>query len=116
MGNSNVKFGSINDPENSRPGYYVNGKILKYHTEIIPLIPGETLSSLKKLKYGYAMTNKRVLYQGKTIENANVNTFKILNIKDVPSLNDPQLTRLNSVLGISGNKIFYKGLLIKLVK
>ena len=51
MGNSNVKFGSINDPENSRPGYYVNGKILKYHTEIIPLIPGETLSSLKKLKY-----------------------------------------------------------------
>ena len=62
------------------------------------------------------MTNKRVLYQCKTIENANVNTFKILNIKDVPSLNDPQLTRLNSVLGISGNKIFYKGLLIKLVK
>ncbi len=119
MGNtpsSNIKFGSINDPTNSRPGYYANGKMLKYHTEEITLLPNETLGSLKKLKYGYAMTNKRVFYKGKVIDSANVDTFKILNIKDVPSLNDPELTKLNSVLGISGNKVFYKGNLIKIIK
>ena len=60
MGNSQsldnkIKFGSVNDPENSRPGYYANGKMIKYHTEKIELLPDELVSSFKKLKYGYAI-------------------------------------------------------------
>jgi len=115
MGNESSKpsFGSVNNPESARPGYYKNGKMLKYHTQQIILEPGETLESFKKLNYGYALTNKRIFFRGVPLEKANPNTFKILNIKDVPSLNDPELTKLNAVLGKSGNNIYYKGKMIR---
>lgn len=115
MGNKTSKpsFGSVHDPESARPGYYKNGKVLKYHTREIILDPNETLDSFKKLNYGYALTNKRVFFRGTPLQKANSNNFKILNIKDVPSLNDPELTKLNAVLGKSGNNIYLKGKLIK---
>ena len=84
---------------------------------------GETIESFKKLKYGYAITNKRVFYKGHSINGINPNNFSIINIPDVSSLNDPSLVKLNSVLGIETviNKkqikknIYYKGNLIKII-
>ena len=108
-----IKFGSINDPQNSRPGYYSNGKIIKYHTDVIDLIPGETINSFTKLKYGYAVTNKRVFYKGVPIKNASPDNFKIINRENVK---DPELSKLNSVLGIENDKkIYHKGKLINAV-
>ena len=95
-----IKFGSINDPINSRPGYYTNGKILKYHTNEIILIDNENIASFKKLKYGYAITNKRVFYKGVYMDKVNPNNFSIINIPDVKNLNDIQLVKLNSFLGM----------------
>ena len=107
------KFGSINDPDNSRPGYYNNGKIIKYHTREIPLVPGEYITSFKKLRYGYAITNKRAFYKGTPMFGVNPSHFGLLNRDQVSSLNDPNLNKLNSVIGVEsfGNKknIFYKG-------
>ena len=123
MGNTNSaqvkakKFGSINDPDNSRPGYYNNGKMIKYHTTEISLIPGEDINSFKKLRYGYAITNKRAFYKGTPMLGVNPSHFGLLNRDQVPSLNDPNLTKLNSVIGVEslGNKknIYYKGKLIR---
>ena len=124
MGNNNSilkpdvkKFGSINDPNNKRPGWYCNGKIIKYQTNQIQLIPGETIESFKKLKYGYAITNKRAFYKGEQILKVNPAQFGIINRQDVHQLNNKEFTKLNSVLGIEtiGNqrKIYYKGKLIK---
>jgi len=122
MGNNNsrpvktIKFGSVNDPENGRPGWYFNGKIIKYHTQEIPLVAGEDINSFKKLKYGYAITNKRAFYKGEQMIGVNPSNFGILTREQVPSLNDNNLTKLNSVLGVesAGNKrkIYYKGNLI----
>ena len=115
-----IKFGSINDPKNSRPGYYANGKILKYHTSEIILLLDENLESFKKLKYGYAITNKRVFYKGIPINNINPANFDIINIKNVKVLNDIQLVKLNSVLGIEitlqdKKNIYHKGHLFKTI-
>ena len=109
-----IKFGSINDPENSRPGYYTNGKIIKYHTQEIKLLPGEMVKSFKKLKYGYAVTNARVFYKGVPIKNVDPNKFEIINRENVTI---PELKKLNSVLGVENGKNFYHmGKLIYIVK
>ena len=123
MGNNNSilkpdvkKFGSINDPNNKRPGWYCNGKIIKYQTNQIQLVPGEDIGSFKKLKYGYAITNKRAFYKGESIIGVNPSHFGIINRQDVNQLNNPELVKLDSVLGIEtfGNKrkIYHKGKLI----
>ena len=113
----NIKFGSINDPDNSRAGYYNNGKILKYHTTEIPLIPGEKLESFKKLNYGYAITNRRAFYQGEELLGVNPSHFGIINRNELPKLNRPDLQKLDSVLGVESfgkkfRKIYYKGKLV----
>jgi len=113
----NIKFGSIYDPENSRPGYYKHGNTIRYHTSEIPLIPGERLDSFKKLNYGYAVTNKRAFYQGEELLGVNPSHFGIINRSELPKLNRPDLTKLDSVVGVEsfGNKfrkIYYKGRLI----
>ena len=122
MGNTNstqsikkkcIKFGSINDTEHSRPGYYANGKIIKYHTEQISLLPEENIESFKKLKYGYAITNKRVFYKGKPIKNANPLNFKVFTRENINSLGKNNLKKLNSVIAIENDKnIYHKGKLI----
>ena len=112
-----IKFGSIKDPNNSRPGYYTNGKIIKYHTDELEMIPGENVESFKKLKYGYATTNKRVFYKGKPVSGiVNPANFRIINRNQISSFGNEQLTKLDSVLGLENvngdNHIFYKGYLI----
>jgi hypothetical protein len=111
-----IKFGSINDPDNSRPGYYNNGKILKYHTDEIPLVAGENIESFKKLRYGYAITNKRAFYKGEPILNVNPSHFGILQREEVHKLNNSSFSKLNSVLGIESigkyKNVYYKGKLI----
>ena len=111
-----IKFGSIHDPGNPRPGYYYNQntRTLKYHTHIIPLLPGENV--FKKLKYGYAKTNKRVFYKGIHILGAIPDNFSTLTIPEVKELGNPNLSKLNSVLGIFDNSYYYKGKLINRVK
>jgi len=111
-----IKFGSIHDPGNPRPGYYYNQntRTLKYHTHEIILLPGENI--FKKLKYGYAKTNKRVFYKGIHIPGAIPDNFSTLTIPEVKELGIPKLTKLNSVLGILGNSYYYKGKLIDRVK
>jgi len=111
-----IKFGSIHDPGNPRPGYYYNQntRTLKYHTHEIILLPGENV--FKKLKYGYAKTNKRVFYKGIHIPGAIPDNFSTLTIPEVKELGIPKLTKLNSVLGILGNSYYYKGKLIDRVK
>ena len=115
-----IKFGSVNDPGNPRPGYYYNQntRTLKYHTHLIPLLPGENV--FKKLKYGYAKTNKRVFYKGIHIPGAVPDNFSTLTIPEVKELGIPNLSKLNSVLGILDNNsynskysYYYKGKLIK---
>jgi hypothetical protein len=119
MGNSQssdnkIKFGSVNDPENSRPGYYANGKMIKYHTEKIELLPDELVSSFKKLKYGYAITNKRVFYKGEPLKNVNPNKFEIINRENVSI---PELKKLNSVIGIeNGKNVYHMGKLVHVIK
>jgi hypothetical protein len=119
-GNKKIKFGSIHDPGNPRPGYYYNQntRTLKYHTHEIILLPGENV--FKKLKYGYAKTNKRVFYKGIHIPGAVPENFSTLTIPEVKELGNPALTKLNSVLGILGNNsynsYYYKGKLIDRVK
>lgn len=107
-----IKFGSIHDAENPRPGYYYNQntRILKYHTFNIVLLPGENV--FKKLKYGYAKTNKRVFYKGIHIPGAVPENFTTLTIPEVKELGNPNLSKLNSVLGILDNNYYYKGKLI----
>ena len=118
-----IKFGSIHDAGNPRPGYYYNQntRILKYHTTEIILLPGENV--FKKLKYGYAKTNKRVFYKGIHIPGATSENFTTLTIPEVKELGNPNLSKLNSVLGIekgsynSKNSVrqysyYYKGKLI----
>ena len=111
-----IKFGSIHDPGNPRPGYYYNQntRTLKYHTHEIILLPGENI--FKKLKYGYAKTNKRVFYKGIHIPGVIPDNFSTLTIPEVKELGIPKLTKLNSVLGILGNSYYYKGKLIDRVK
>jgi len=99
-----IKFGSINDPENSRPGYYTNGKILKYKSNEIELVPGENLDFFKKLKYGYALTNKRVFYKGYVIPNLKPDNCKIINRNE-----SGNYSKLNSVLLFNGVNYYYKG-------
>ena len=113
-----IKFGSISDPLNPRPGYYYNKntRVLKYKIHDIPFLQGET--NFTKLKYGYAKTNKRVFYKGVHIISANPNNFQTMNIPEVKKLNIPLLSRYNSVLGVEIsndkiNKIYYKGKLIQ---
>ena len=107
-----IKFGSVNNPEHSRPGYYSNGKIIKYHTNTINLLPGENVGSFKKLGYGYAITNKNVYYKGARILNVNPDNFRVINRNQVSSLGIPHVTKLNSVIGVSNNNIYHKGKLI----
>jgi hypothetical protein len=110
---SSIKFGSINDKEHSRPGYYANGKIIKYHTDKILLLPEENIESFKKLKYGYAITNKRVFYKGTPLKNVNPLNFKVFTRENINSLGKNNLTKLNSVLGIENDKnVYHKGKLI----
>ena len=111
-----IKFGSIHDPGNPRPGYYYNQntRTLKYHTHIIPLLQGENV--FKKLKYGYAKTNKRVFYKGIHIPGAIPDNFNTLTIPEVKELGNSNLSKLNSVLGIFDNNYYYKGKLINRVK
>ena len=119
-----IIFGSVNDDSHPRAGYYHNKNIIKYHTEQIILIPGESSNSFKKLKYGYAKTNKRVFYKGLVIPEANPNTFYVINRENVLSQLGKEYSKLNSVLGISNSnknnqnnqnnntKIFYKGVIV----
>ena len=111
-GTKKIKFGSIHDPGNPRPGYYYNQntRTLKYHTHEIVLLPGENV--FKKLKYGYAKTNKRVFYKGIHIPGAVPENFTTLTIPEVKKLGNPNLSKLNSVLGILDNNYYYKGKLI----
>ena len=108
-------FGSVNDELHPRAGYYHNGNIIKYHTVPIVLIPGELPNTFIKLKYGYAKTNKRVFYKGAGILNANSATFSVINRDNVKVLNDNNLIKLNSVLGMdyynNKRRIYYKGVL-----
>ena len=107
-----IIFGSVNDDSHPRAGYYHNKNTIKYHTIPIILIPGESSDSFKKLKYGYAKTNKRVFYKGVPISGVNPNTFYVIN------RNNPE-NNTNSVLGIStgtgtiNKKIFYKGVFLE---
>ena len=85
MGNSNsVKFGSINESgKSTRPGYYIkNEKTVIYNGNDINLNEFE-FGSFKKLKYGYATTNKYVYYEGKIIPDADSKSFKVLNRKHI---------------------------------
>jgi hypothetical protein len=90
MGNSSPKpsFGTIHPVEGKscRPGYYCNKNNMIYGGQLIEKLPEET--TLKKMGYGYAKTNVRVLYKGKTIINANPDTFTIINRKSKSNLND----------------------------
>jgi len=113
------KYGSVNNPEIPRDGYYYNQSknIIKYRGIDIPILPGET--EFKKLKYGYAKTNKRVFYQGQLIPNANPLTFDVVtrdSLKLMSKLNEVDLTRLNSVLGMdkynNRTRLYHKGNLI----
>ena len=109
-----IIFGSVNDDSHPRAGYYQYKNTIKYHTKVITLIPGELPESFKKLKYGYAKTNKRVFYKGVPISGVNPNTFYVIN------RNNPE-NNTNSVLGISTGtgtgtitkKIFYKGVFLE---
>ena len=112
-----IKFGSIHDPGNPRPGYYYNQntRILKYHTHEIVLLPGENI--FKKLKYGYAKTNKRVFYKGIHLTSANQNNFETMNIPEIKKLGIHSLSKYNSVLGVEKvdgtiTKVYYKGKLV----
>jgi len=110
------KYGSVNDPGTPRDGYYYNPSknTIKYRGNDIPILPGET--EFKKLKYGYAKTNKRVFYQGKVIPNANPLTFDVVtrdSLKLMSKLNEVNLTKLNSVLGMdkfnNKTRLYHKG-------
>jgi hypothetical protein len=122
MGNvqsDNVKstkkpFGNVYG-ENPRPGYYIrNGKVV-YKGQDLQLIPGET--DFHKLKFGYLRSNKRVLYNGKTVTGANPATFLTVTRNNTSTLSrnpeiNQEFVKLNSVLGMDflGNKkrIYFK--------
>ena len=113
-----IIFGSVNDDSHPRAGYYHNKNTIKYHTIPIILIPGESSDSFKKLKYGYAKTNKRVFYKGIVIPGANPNTFYVVNRENVLSQLGKEYSKLNSVLGVQDNtqnginKVFYTGTIV----
>jgi hypothetical protein len=117
MGNDNStpNFGSVYPKENEkpRPGYYFNNIVKMYHGSPIEVLPEE--NSFKKLKYGYAKSNKRVFYKGVPIQDTLPNTFSIIsraNVKNIINDSD-QLVKLNAVLGLdySCNKkrLYYRG-------
>jgi hypothetical protein len=96
--NKVVKFGSISNPDNPRPGYYFNPntKTLIYKTIIIVLLPDET--NFTKLNHGYAKTNKRVFYCGIPIESAkpeNFTTINSCNLKEYPILK-----KMKQIIGV----------------
>ena len=112
-----VPFGNVNPKEGQkgRPGYYINKEKYFYCGSEIQKLPNE--DEFQKLRYGYAKTNKRVLYEGKTIHGAETN-FIVVNRKNKFNLpNDESLKVLDSVLGMDsyeGKQRFYsKGVLIK---
>jgi hypothetical protein len=117
MGNKNTvpNFGSVYPKENEkpRPGYYFNNVAKMYHGLPIEVLPDE--NSFKKLKYGYAKSNKRVFYKGVPIQDTFPDTFSIISRANVKNIIDgsEQLVKLNSVLGMdySSNKkrLYYRG-------
>ena len=122
MGNKNsiekVNFGSIHPKENEkpRPGYYFKKTKRMYKGNDIQLVPDE--DSFKKLKYGYAKSNKRVFYKGLEIPGANPSTFSIISRPNVNNIieKSEQLVKLNSVLGMdfdcNKKRLYYKGTVI----
>ena len=105
------KFGSTQDPNSPRPGYYFKNKKIKYHSTTIELVPNEKIETFEKLKYGYAKSNMRVFYNGLPITSADPKTFKILNRQEAINIKD--IPNLNSVLGMDSKNIYHKGKVIK---
>jgi hypothetical protein len=117
MGNNNStqNFGSVYPKENekARPGYYFNKGSKIYNGAPIELLPEE--DSFRKLKYGYAKSNKRVFFKGVPIQDTIPNTFSIVSRGDVKNIinESDQLVKLNSVLGmdysLNKKRLYYRG-------
>jgi hypothetical protein len=108
-----VKFGSINDPSNPRAGYYIHNSTVKYHTKDISLSATE-LPTFKKLNHGYAVTNKRVFFRGKEIQNVTPENFEVINrdkVKLIPGVT-LEVIKLNSVIGKHNNDLYCHGVLL----
>ena len=113
--NPGTPFGKIHpkDNEKARPGYYFNTTSKLYQGTPIEVLPDE--HAFKKLKYGYAKSNKRVFYKGVPIQGAFPNTFSIISRPNVRNIIDDseQLIKLNSVLGMDFNcnkkRLYYRG-------
>ena len=107
MGNKPSSFGttSVYKSENEnevkpkdlkiRDGYYRNKQNVYYDGVSLKLLKNE-LKTFKKLKYGYAKTKKNVFYKGQIIPQAYVETFIVINRKNMPQ----EYQNLNSVIGM----------------
>ena len=114
MGNTSsktqIKFGSIKDIDNPRPGYHVGTYRVTYGAKVLPI---KNISTFVKLGYGYAKTDTQIFFKGTPLKNKpDIKTFQVHTRENVKTIVDPNKPiGTNSVLasdvGSDGKRRYY---------